>query len=228
MNVTEIKENLAKPATLFQTGGFKPTNERGESWIGGVIWGDEKEEIPTGYEPLSTLFLENLPAVPEELTDYSLITIYADPDVFENPEEDDLSSYFQINCYSKTAELHQLNHFSTVVKPFPLKGSLVPEDFPTWEYLDEINPEVFEAVMELEEDGDIEDYSDIVEEWNNHHKVGGYPSLGQNAVYHGEEYVFAFQITTDHKAQFYIEGQGTFFFFFNPKTSEWIVSADFE
>lgn len=37
MNVSDIKKSLAKPATLFQTGGFKPTNERGESWIGGSI-----------------------------------------------------------------------------------------------------------------------------------------------------------------------------------------------
>jgi hypothetical protein len=36
LNITQIKDVLFKQATIFETGGFRPTEELGESWIGKV------------------------------------------------------------------------------------------------------------------------------------------------------------------------------------------------
>lgn len=38
MTIDEIKRILQRKAVIFETGGFKPTNEIGESWIGAVKW----------------------------------------------------------------------------------------------------------------------------------------------------------------------------------------------
>ena len=38
MTIDEIKRILQRKAVIFETGGFRPTNEIGESWIGAVKW----------------------------------------------------------------------------------------------------------------------------------------------------------------------------------------------
>ncbi|WP_257216138.1 hypothetical protein [Lysinibacillus sphaericus] len=38
MSIKHIQSQLAKQATIFQTGGFRPTHELLESWIGYVGW----------------------------------------------------------------------------------------------------------------------------------------------------------------------------------------------
>lgn len=105
LNITQIKEALFKKATIFKTGGFRPTEELGESWIGKVLWGKEGENIPSNFEPICTLFLNELPYVTKELMNYQLITIYMDFDVFNNLNEVNLISFFKINCYENLAEL---------------------------------------------------------------------------------------------------------------------------
>ena len=65
MNIAQIKDVLFKQATIFKTGGFRPTEELGESWIGKVLWGKEGENIPSNFEPIFTLFLYKLPYVPK-------------------------------------------------------------------------------------------------------------------------------------------------------------------
>lgn len=62
MTVQEIKTKLMKEATVFNTGGVRPTNELLESWIGKVSWKKENENIPKDVDgnemnPLATFFL---------------------------------------------------------------------------------------------------------------------------------------------------------------------------
>lgn len=78
MNVSQIKNTLFKQATVFETGGFQPTNEIGESWIGKITWEKDGVEIPSNFEPLFSLFTESLPYVPDALKDCKLITVYID------------------------------------------------------------------------------------------------------------------------------------------------------
>lgn len=227
MNINQIKDALFKQATIFQTGGFRPTEELGESWIGKVLWGKEEETVPTNFDPLCTIFLNNLSYVLKELSRYQLLTVYMDFNVFNNLGMDNLVSFFRINCYSNLDGLQKLNKHSSKIKSFPLTPFYVDNDTPSWEDGDNFNPEMEDAILRLETEYGIEYYEDIVEEIYSTHKVGGYPSFTQSGVSFGESYPFVLQISSDIKAQFNIVDSGSFYFFYNPVKRDWIVYCDF-
>ncbi|MCS0789818.1 DUF1963 domain-containing protein [Cytobacillus firmus] len=227
MNIVQIKKALFKQATIFQTGGFRPTEELGESWIGKVLWGKEGETVPSNFEPICTIFLNNLPYVPKELISYQLITIYMNFDVFNNLNEDNLVSFFKINCYTKLDELQKKNEQSTKIKPFPLTPLFIDNDTPSWEDSNNIALEIENEILRLELEEGIEYYEDIVEKLYSTHKVGGYPSFTQGGVSFGEDYPFVFQISSDEKARFNIIDSGSFYFFYNLEKQDWIVYCDF-
>ncbi|MCG3089294.1 DUF1963 domain-containing protein [Sporosarcina cyprini] len=227
MNVQQIKEALFKQATIFQTGGFRPTEELGESWIGKVLWGNEGENIPPIFDPICTLFLHNLPFVPKELTGYQLVTVFMDFNVFNNLHMDNLAQYFKINCYQVLDELQKIDKQSKNIKSFPLSPILINNDTPSWEDSDSIAPEIENAILRLEFDDGIEYYDDIVEKIYSTHKVGGYPSFTQGGISFGDDYSFVFQISSDEKARFNIVDSGSFYFFFNQEKQDWIVYCDF-
>jgi len=227
LNITQIKRALFKQATTFQTGGFRPTEELGESWIGKVLWGRQEEAIPSNFDPICTLFLSTLPYVPKELTNYQLITIYMDFDVFSNLNRDNLTPYFKIMCYANLNELEKVNKQSTKIKAFPLSPVYIDNDTPAWEDSCSFQPDIEEAILQIESEEDVDYYDDIVEEVYSTHKVGGYPSFTQGSVSFGEEYPFVFQISSDEKAQFNIVDSGSFYFFYNQDKQDWIVHCDF-
>lgn len=227
MNIVQIKNTLFKQATIFQTGGFRPTEELGESWIGKVLWGKEGETAPSNFEPICTIFLNNLPYVPKELISYQLITIYMNFDVFNNLNEDNLVSFFKINCYTKLDELQKKNEQSTKIKPFPLTPLFIDNDTPSWEDSNNIALEIKNEILRLELEEGIEYYEDIVEKLYSTHKVGGYPSFTQSGVSFGEDYPFVFQISSDEKARFNIVDSGSFYFFYNLEKQDWIVYCYF-
>lgn len=227
MNIAQIKEALFKQATIFKTGGFRPTEELGESWIGKVLWGKEGENCPINFDPICTLFLNELPFVPKELRDYQLITVYMDFDVFNNLNEDNLVSFFEINCYTNFDGLQKKNEQSAKIKPFPLTPVFIDNDTPSWEDSDSIAPDIESEILRLELENSIAYYDDIVEEIYSTHKVGGYPSFTQGGVSYGEDYPFVFQISSDVKAQFNIVDSGSFYFFYNQEKRDWIVYCDF-
>jgi len=227
LNIVQIKNALFKQATIFQTGGFRPTEELGESWIGKVLWGKEGETISSNFDPICTIFLNNLPYVPKELISYQLLTIYMDFDVFNNLNVDNLVSFFKINCYTELDELQKINKQSKKIKPFPLTPLLINNDTPSWEDSNSIAPEIENEILRLESEEDIEYYEDIVEKIYPTHKVGGYPSFTQGGVYFGEDYPFIFQISSDEKARFNIVDSGSFYFFYNQEKQDWIVYCDF-
>ena len=227
LNVLQIKEALFKQATIFQTGGFRPTEEFGESWIGKVLWGKEGENIPANFDPICTLFLYDLPYVPVELADYQLVTIYMDFDAFNNVHMDNLAQYFKINCYQVLDELQKIDKQSNNIKSFPLAPILINNDTPSWEDSDSIGPEIENAILRLESEEDIEYYEDIVEKIYSTHKVGGYPSFTQGGITFGDDHPFVFQISSDEKACFNIVDSGSFYFFYNQEKQDWIVYCDF-
>lgn len=227
MNVSEVKAVLNKQAITFQTGGLRSTEEIGESWIGKVIWGMKGQEEHLNFEPLLTLFLNDLPFVPLELAKFKLVTIHMDYNVFDNLTEENLASYFKITCYTDLNGIERLNETSKKIKPFPLKPILIQDDTPSREILDESNPEIFKGILKLEEEEDIEYYGDIAKEVYDIHKLGGYPSFTQSGVYYGDDYPFVFQLYSDAKAQFNVVDGGGFYFFYNSKKQDWIVHCDF-
>ncbi len=227
MDITQIKHALFKQAIIFQTGGFRPTEEIGESWIGKVLWRKEEEIIPFNYDPICTLFLNKLSHVPKELKKYRLITIYMDFDVLNNLRTHNLASYFKINCYTSVDELQKVNQQSSKLKPFLLNPLYVHNDTPSWEDDTSFAPEVEDEIVRLESEEGIEYYEDIVEEIYATHKIGGYPSFVQSGVSFGEDYPFVFQISSDQKAKFNIVDSGSFYFFYNQEKEDWIVHCDF-
>lgn len=60
MTIEEIKQVLGKKATTFVAGGFRPTFQVEESWIGKVEWFLKEEEIPTDDDGLTMLPLMQL------------------------------------------------------------------------------------------------------------------------------------------------------------------------
>ena len=226
MDISQIKNALFKQATIFKTGGVRPTEEMGESWIGKVLWGTEKGNVPSHFEPLCTLFLKNLPYVPKELERYQLITIYMDDNVFNHLNQENLASFFHIHCYTTLNGLQRIDEQSTKIRPFPLIPSLIENDTPAWDS-DDLEPEIEDAILRLEAEDEMEYYDDIVETIYSMHKVGGYASYTQSGVSFGEEYPFVFQISSDEKARFNIVDSGSFYFFYNQEKQDWIVHCDF-
>ena len=76
-----IKNTLAKPAVIFETGGKRPTKELMESWIGRIGWKSSDEDIPEDNNgepmvPVMTLFVKDLPYVPKAIKHIELITVF--------------------------------------------------------------------------------------------------------------------------------------------------------
>lgn len=66
MEIEGIKRLLHRPATKFSVGGFRPTNELTESWVGKVFLFGKGEDIPINSRgkqmmPLAQIYLKDLP-----------------------------------------------------------------------------------------------------------------------------------------------------------------------
>jgi uncharacterized protein YwqG len=225
-----IKNQLAKRATTFTTGGFKPTNSVNESWIGRVYLYAENEEIPKDDKgnlmlPLMQLCFEDLPFVPSALSDIKVATIFIAADLpFDLTEN---GANWLIRTYKKTDELivKELTNENSHIKAFPLKPKIIEEDYPVWDDCG-IPDEIEDEILELENSGAIEDYYDMVEN-NFGHKVGGYPTFCQSGIYFGDDFEFLIQVSSDEKANLNIVDNGIIFLAKNSKTDEWRYYCDF-
>lgn len=234
MDIQEIKTKLAKKATGFTTGGFKPTNSASESWIGGVYLYGENENIPVDEKgnlmfPLLQLCLENLPFVPNILNDTRIITVFISADlpmdVAGNGENWLLREYKDTN----DLVIKNLAHPESPFKSFPLAPLLVEMDFPVWDGCD-IPAEIADEILRFEDEGVIEDYYEEIvniEESYDGHKVGGYPGFCQPGISFGADYEFAIQISSDEKAHINIVDNGNIYLSKNVKTGEWKFYCDF-
>ena len=62
--------------------------------------------------------------------------------VFNNLNEDNLASFFKINCYTNLDVLQKKNKQSTEIKPFPIAPFFIDNDTPSWQDSDSIDPEI--------------------------------------------------------------------------------------
>lgn len=229
MSIDDIKNKLKKKAIGFETGGIRPTNELGESWIGKVCWQSPEDTWPIGEDgekmiPLATLFLDNLEYIPNSLKNIKMINIFVDICFLDNLDADSYNEWFKIYTYESLDNLIRCEYTSEEIKPFPLVPKLIDNDFPNHDYLDS---NMSDIIYKKEKNGDINYYDDIFEDNFQSHKIGGYPSNIQDGLEFNDGYEFVLQITSDSKAEFDIVDCGNFYFGYNPKTKDWDIKCDF-
>lgn len=229
MTIDEIKKELARKAILFRTGGKRPANTLGESWIGSVRWKLAHEELPIdskgkAMNPLATIFVPDSTHTPKELKQVSLVTIFVSDDLHDNLI--DVNQSFCIRTYSTLDHLVGCEWNFEKIKAFPLVEELVDDDYPTWDD-GGIPEDLFDVICEMEEEETVDYFEDIIGEIYGIHKIGGYPAFCQSGHWFGEGYEFVLQISSDYKAQLNIVDSGNFYFFYHPQKNDWKVYCDF-
>lgn len=227
--LNEIKEQLRKKAVIFETGGIRPTNQIGESWIGKVCWQNLWESQPVGKQgnpmiPIATIFVEDSEYIPRALKDIRMINIFMDEDFWNNIGSEDYIDYFKINTYESLEGLVPCNYTSNEITPFPLIPYFVDNEFPMF---DDIDDDIYDIIIEMEELEGIDYHTDLFEDNRCCHKIGGYPATIQGGVGYDDGYEFVLQIASDEKAGMNIIDGGNFYFGYNPSSKSWSIRCDF-
>ena len=227
MTIEEIKNALRRKAVIFETGGFRPTNELGESWIGAVKWKKVEDTLPKDKDgnemlPLASIFTENLVVLPKEIENVKLINVYISENVYDHLM--DLDGYFMVQVYDSLEGLEPCDWLNDQIRAFPLKAQEIVDDFPEWD--GGMDPKMEDEIIKHEDEEDIDYYEDIHTEVYSMHKVGGYPAYIQSGNW-DKRYEFIFQISSDEKARFNIVDSGSFYFFYSKELDNWEMQCDF-
>jgi hypothetical protein len=230
MDISEIKRRLARPATRLTAGGFRPTGQEDESWIGKVFLYGPDEAVPLDAEgeemlPLAQLYLPALPHRPAVLHDTRILAVFISR-TFPEPMEE-MGSHWVVREYGRDDRLEHRAGPSpdSFLKPFPLKAALVEADFPLWDG-GGVPRDLEEEILRLEDAGEIESYYDLVSHVHEH-KLGGYPSFCQSGVDPGDGFEFAFQISSDPKVGLNVVDSGSLMFWKHAHTGRWALYYDF-
>lgn len=227
MIIEGIRNKIKANATIFHTGGFRPTNELGESWIGKVSYKKEGESLPLDKDgnemgALAMFFIDDLNTYPSVLKDKYMCSVFISYNLLEHRY--DSKGYYCIRLYTKEDTLVPCNWtFYDDGLSFPLSKEFVDNDYPVYAY--ELPDDIFNEIKRLEEEMEIDYYDDIKEEQYSIHKIGGYPSYIQDGGEYDSNFEFVFQITSDSKFQFNIVDSGNFYFSY--VDNDWHLYWDF-
>jgi len=230
MNLEEIRERASKKASKLTAGGFRPTGDDKESWLGRVFLYRDDEGIPkdsAGKElfPLAQIHIPSLPWKPKCLEGIELLTAFIGqkfPGEFEPMGETWLIREYKSLEGLKKKELTATESF---LKAFPVSAEIFESDWPNWDG-GGLDDEASDAILELEDAGEIEDYYDVADHHYGH-KVGGYPSFCQSGIDAGKGFEFAFQVSSDAKINLNVVDNGSFQFYRNSSSGEWKIYYDF-
>ena len=229
MNLDQLKEQIKRQCTEFEAGGFRPTNEIEESWLGQVTLFLPEEELPIDKNgnqmaPLAQFYLPSMPFVPETLSNISVLTVFMSPEL--EGDSDLMEGFWEIREYRSADNLvrKDFEDGNAWLKPFPLKAGLIEADYPVWDG-GGLTSDEEDAFLELENNGAISDYYDVTSHCYGH-KFGGYPSFCQSGVDLGP-YEFVFQISSDPKIRLNVIDGGSLTFWRHPETAEWKLYYDF-
>ena len=210
MNLDEAKKLLRRRAITLEIGGFRPPDNTDASWFGRVNLARRDEEWPeSNGKPMHALCQINLtemPFRPHRLDDIDFIAVFIGPD--ELPIDAANGTNWRLRAYSSLDELAPLEPVETGshIQAFPIRPSVVDEDFPMWEDVNIELPEEFE--------------DDYYEHFRNvgGFKLGGWPTLIQSEIYwapfnrHPAVPEYVFQIDTTEKGNWMWGDNGVGYF----------------
>ncbi len=252
-DIAAVRRLCSRPAVVLRSTAVTELPEGYVSCLGRVAWQLPGEEWPTDadgkrLEPLATLFVPDLPAVPEPLRKLALITIYAPYEEYIAPEEDPQMG-FVIRTYASLEGLQPCNAVSEQWKTCLLTPVPVTHDMPT--FLDEDS--VYWADIEWfpNKYGD-EGYEKYVcnAAYTAHgscaspkvsaddlanpdvyavcetHKFGGNPTYCQGTPDVENDYPFVLQINSDDNADLNIGDAGSYYLYYSAEKNAWRVEMD--
>jgi len=166
MKLDQLKEQIKRQCTELEAGGFRPTNEIEESWLGRVSLFLPEEELPIDKNgnqmaPLGQFCHPSMPFVPEALLNIHVLTVFMSPDL--EGDSDLMEGFWEMREYRSADNLvrKDFEGGNGWLKPFPLKASLIKADYPVWDG-GGLTSDEEDAFLKLENDGDISDYPLIV------------------------------------------------------------------
>lgn len=143
-------EDQAIPACFGELGGFRPEDpaNRFTSWWGGNFLAGRGEDIPTCAStgntmlPIFQVRVDELPCIPETLSDIALFSLWFDPKT-EFIWESTNNTGFAIRTYSTLDELVPLGpgyKEHETMPTFPIRWHKLQSDLPDWETMVEHIP----------------------------------------------------------------------------------------
>ncbi|MEO1174371.1 MAG: DUF1963 domain-containing protein, partial [Myxococcota bacterium] len=218
MDLEALLQQIGRRCTSLEAGGFRPTHELDESWLGRVSYYSRNESIPTDTHgdrmvELGQFYLPAFPYVPPCLSEVVMLTAFISPEL--QGDSDLMEGCFAIREYREVDSLVQksFGRSASGLKPFPLRPHLVETDHPVWDG-GGLTPEQEDAFLALEEKNVISNYYDVTSHAYGH-KFGGYPSFCQSGVdLHPHEFVF--QVSSDPKIELNVIDNGSLTFWRHP------------
>ena len=206
----ELLKSHLRRAALAQIGGFRPPEDLRTSWFGrGVCLPGEALPSYKGKDmfPLLQINVSELPFIPAELSNTQLLIVFHSRE--EHPFDKPHGEGWMIREYESLNDLVPLPKSSEpeMVRPFPIKWSLIEDDAPGWEDA--------WSLLDLSPVNDEEASSAFFHRFNRYSgtKVGGFPYEIQHGV--GLE-DFVFQIGSEEKPGWVWVDDGVAYYFKKP------------
>ena len=228
--IAELREKMRKKAIVLRSSPVNELPEGYASCIGRVTWQLPGEEWPVDeegnrLEPLATLFVPDLPGVPQALRHLALITIFAPEEGWAEDPEEKPQLGCVIRAYPTLEGLVPCDYVAASMKTCLLTPEAVANDMPKWPDCGG-SDELWSEVCEFEIHQNLDYQEDMRENIYETHKLGGYPTYAQGAPDIPEGYAYVMQISSDDNAGLEIGDCGSYYFFYNPAKGEWRVHMD--
>ncbi len=211
----ELRNSLRR-ASVAQVGGFRPPSDPRASWFGrGMCRLGETDPTHNGREmfPLLQINVSELPYVPPELSGTELLVVYHNRESL--PFGKTHGDGWLIREYPSLADLVPLPKSTEpdVVRPFPIRWTLVTDDAPGWE-----DAGTVVDLSSVNEDDEASDAFFSSFQRYSATKVGGYPCEIQHGVGIDD---FVFQIGSEEKAGWMWADNGIGYYFKSDGVWRW-------
>jgi Domain of unknown function (DUF1963) len=227
---------LARPASLGQVGGFRPSDDPVTSWAANVTVARPDEDWPLNEgDPMLALLqvvVEELPVVPDQLRAFATLTLFVGP--FALPVDEPNGANWCLRTYATLDELAPLDPppparagdpklargAPTAYRPFPVRWREVA-DWPSYE---SVPPDYRDAWDKAQGD------ETMARRTHEGLKVGGWPSTVQSGVAwsEGDERLddvdFVLQVDSDEKTGFQVGYGGVLYIGRRRSTGTWHCS----